>query len=63
VMAREIGATPLARLEYAAVVGEDTFEPVGTIEGPVRAIVAARFPSARLLDNLALPAPGDGLAR
>ena len=57
VMAREIGATPLVRLEYAAVVSEDTFEPVGTVEGPARAIVAARFPSTRLLDNLLLPVP------
>ena len=55
VMAREIGATPLARLDYAAVVSEETFQPVGTIDVPVRAIVAARFPSARLLDNLLLP--------
>jgi pantoate--beta-alanine ligase len=57
VMAREIGATPLARLDYAAVVSEATFEPVGTIEGAARAIVAARFPSARLIDNLLLPEP------
>ena len=58
VMAREIGATPLARLDYAAVVSEETFEPVGTIDRVARAIVAARFPSARLLDNLLLPEPG-----
>ena len=57
VMAREIGATPLARLDYAAVVDEETFEPVGTLDRSTRAIVAARFPSARLLDNLALPEP------
>jgi pantoate--beta-alanine ligase len=57
VMAREIGATPLARLDYAAVVAEETFEPVGTIGAAARAIVAARFPSARLIDNLALPEP------
>jgi pantoate--beta-alanine ligase len=55
VMAREIGATPLAKLDYAAVVDESTFEPIGTIDRPARAIVAARFPSARLIDNLALP--------
>lgn len=55
VMAREIGATPLARLDYAAVVDERTFEPVRSIEGPSRALVAARFPGARLIDNLALP--------
>ena len=55
VMAREIGATRLARLDYAAVVDEATFEPVGVVDRPARAIVAARFPSARLIDNLALP--------
>jgi len=57
VMAREIGATPLARLDYAAVVDDETFEPVGVLDGPSRAIVAARFPSARLIDNVALPEP------
>jgi pantoate--beta-alanine ligase len=55
VMAREIGATPLAKLDYAAVVDDATFEPVGRVVGPARAIVAARFPSARLIDNLLLP--------
>jgi pantoate--beta-alanine ligase len=57
VMAREIGATPLARLDYAAVVDEATFEPVDLVEEPARAVVAARFPSARLIDNLLLPSP------
>jgi len=56
VMAREIGATPLARLDHAAVVDEATFQRAATIDAPSRAIVAARFPSARLIDNLALPA-------
>jgi pantoate--beta-alanine ligase len=55
VMAREIGATPLARLDYAAVVDEATFEPARTIVPPSRAVVAVRFPSARLIDNLLLP--------
>lgn len=57
-MAREIGATALASLEYAVVVDEQTFEPVQTLSGPARALVAARFPSARLIDNLALPTAG-----
>jgi pantoate--beta-alanine ligase len=57
-MAREIGATPLARLDYAAVVADATFEPITRVEVPARAIVAARFPSARLIDNLRLPAAG-----
>jgi pantoate--beta-alanine ligase len=66
-IAREVGAAPLARLDYVAVVDDATFEPVQDL-GPVaraRALVAARFPSARLIDNLALPrhrlSPGGGL--
>jgi pantoate--beta-alanine ligase len=54
-MAREIGATPQARLDHAAVVDEATFEEVRKIEGPARALVAARFGAVRLIDNLALP--------
>jgi len=54
-IAREIGATPLARLDYAAVVDDETFEPAASVRPPARAVVAARFPSARLIDNLALP--------
>jgi pantoate--beta-alanine ligase len=56
-IAREIGATPLARLDHAAIVDEATFEPVAHVEGPARAIVAVRFPSARLIDTLRLPEP------
>jgi len=55
-MAREIGSTPLAELDYAAVVEESTFEPRPRIAGPNRALVAARFPRARLIDGLRLPA-------
>ena len=56
-MAREVGATPLARLDYAAVVDDATFEQVEGIGvgRPVRALIAAGFPSARLIDNLLLP--------
>jgi len=56
-MAREIGATTLARLDYAAVVDEATFTTAATIDAASRAIVAARFPHARLIDNLLLPTP------
>jgi pantoate--beta-alanine ligase len=56
-MAREIGATELAMLDYAAVVDEATFSQIRAIEGPARAIVAVRFPSARLIDGLLLPEP------
>ena len=56
-MTREVGATPLARLDYAAIVADDTFEAIDELGGTsARAIVAARFPSARLIDNLPLPA-------
>jgi pantoate--beta-alanine ligase len=55
VMAREIGATPQARLDYATVVDEDTFEDVRVIERPARALVAAWFGEVRLIDNLLLP--------
>jgi len=57
-MAREVGATPLASLDYAAVVDEATFEPAPTLDRPARALVAARFTSTRLIDNLRLPAAG-----
>ena len=58
-MAREVGATPLVRLDYAAVVSEREFTPVERLDPatPARALVAARFPSARLGDNLLLPRP------
>lgn len=56
-MAREIGATELATLDYAAVVDVATFGSIEAIEAPALAIVAARFPSARLIDDLLLPEP------
>jgi pantoate--beta-alanine ligase len=57
-MAREIGATSEARLDYAAVVDEETFEEVRELARPARALVAARFGDVRLIDNLALPITG-----
>jgi pantoate--beta-alanine ligase len=55
VMAREIGATPEARLDYAVVVDDETFQEIARIERPARALVAARFGEVRLIDNLLLP--------
>ena len=55
-MAKVIGAEPLARIDYVAVVDEEHgFQGTDTIDGPVRALVAARFGSTRLIDNLPLP--------
>lgn len=58
-MAREIGATPLARLDYAAVVDDETFADVDILEPgrPARAVVAATFGATRLIDNLRLSRP------
>jgi pantoate--beta-alanine ligase len=54
-MARRIGGEPMAGLDYVAVVDEGTWEEVGTIQGPARALVAAYFGEVRLIDNVALP--------
>jgi pantoate--beta-alanine ligase len=54
-MARRIGAEPLARIDYVAVVDDATWEEASTIAGPARALVAARFGATRLIDNVVLP--------
>jgi pantoate--beta-alanine ligase len=56
-MAKRIGMESLARLDYVAVVDDDTFEEVDRVHGPSRALVAARFGEARLIDNVPLPVP------
>jgi pantoate--beta-alanine ligase len=59
-MARRIGAEPEARVDYVAIVDQATWEEVDRIEGPTRALVAAWFGEARLIDNLVLPWPAPG---
>ncbi len=54
-MAKRIGAEPLAGLDYVAVVQQGTWRDAETLAGPARALVAARFGKARLIDNLSLP--------
>jgi len=54
-MAKLIGAEPLANLEYVAVVDDETWEEPALVERPARALVAARFGTTRLIDNLVLP--------
>lgn len=51
-MAKRIGAEPLAALGYVAIVDEGTFTEIERIDGPVRALVAARIGKIRLIDNL-----------
>lgn len=53
-IAREVGATPEARLDYAAVVDPTTFEEIASVDTAARAVVAATFGSVRLIDTLAL---------
>jgi pantoate--beta-alanine ligase len=54
-MARCVGSEPLARLDYVAVVDDQTWEDVHAVSGSPRALVAARIGETRLIDNLALP--------
>ena len=59
-MAREIGATPRVRLDYATVVDPDTFDELREIRPPrvARAVVAADVGGVHLVDTLRLPLPG-----
>jgi pantoate--beta-alanine ligase len=53
-MAKRVGMEPLARLDYVAVVDEDTFEEVDRLRGRSRALIAAHIGSTRLTDNVPL---------
>jgi pantoate--beta-alanine ligase len=46
-------------LDYVAVVDPDTLEPLATVDGPARILIAGRVGSTRLIDNC-LIAPHDG---
>jgi pantoate--beta-alanine ligase len=50
----QIRTAPLARVEYAAVCDPETLEPLATIAGRAVALVAARFGTTRLIDNMLL---------
>jgi pantoate--beta-alanine ligase len=56
-MARRIASEPLARLEYVAVVEEESWDEPAVIRPPARALVAARFGATHLIDNVLLPLP------
>jgi pantoate--beta-alanine ligase len=53
-IARTVGAIGGVRLDYAAIVDEETFEQVEQIERPARALLAARVGGTRLIDNVRL---------
>lgn len=54
-VAGAVRAEPLARLDYAAVVDEETWEEPGELTGPSRALVASWLGRTRLIDNVVLP--------
>ncbi len=54
-IARLIGSERLGRIDYVAVVDDESWEEITTVQGPARALAAARFGDVRLIDNLALP--------
>ncbi len=56
-IARGIGAEPLARIDYVAVVDDATWEDATSVQGRARALAAVRFGDVRLIDNLVLPEP------
>lgn len=59
-MAKRIGAEPLARIDYVAVVDESEFAEIDRVRGRSRALVAARIGDTRLIDNLPLRPGGSG---
>jgi pantoate--beta-alanine ligase len=54
-IAKNVGAEPLAKLDYVAIVDDATFEEFdAALDRPARALVAATFGTTRLIDNLRL---------
>jgi pantoate--beta-alanine ligase len=49
--------SPAATLDYAVVVNAASLQPVKPLSGELRLLVAARFASARLIDNVGVTAP------
>ena len=49
-------SSPMARLDYATVVDAATLQRVSPLVGTLRLLAAARFPSARLIDNVGVEA-------
>lgn len=47
-----INAEPLAKLDYAALVSGDSFDPLDFVRAPCLLLVAAHVGSTRLIDNL-----------
>ncbi len=52
-----LAAAPGLGIDYLAVVDDATLEPVSTVTGEARALLAVRLGDVRLIDNVALTAP------
>jgi pantoate--beta-alanine ligase len=61
-MAAELATEPLVETEYAVVVDAATLQRPAELVGDLRLLVAARLPSARLIDNLGVTV-SDGMHR
>lgn len=53
-MRQLVDAEPLAELDYATVVADDSFDEVETVDADSLAVIAARVGPARLIDNMYL---------
>jgi pantoate--beta-alanine ligase len=62
VMAAELATEPLVQTEYAVIVDAATLQRPADLVGDLRLLVAARLPSARLIDNLGVTV-SDGMHR
>lgn len=51
-----LAAEPLATADYVSVAAAETLEELRTVDGPALLNLAVRFPSARLIDCMPLPA-------
>jgi pantoate--beta-alanine ligase len=57
VMHRVVTSEPLARLDYAAVVDAESFQPIADLAGRIVLPIAAFFGKTRLIDNFQLVVP------
>lgn len=51
----KLAAIPGARVDYAAIVDDDTLQPIARLEKPALAAVAVFLGTTRLIDNVTLP--------
>lgn len=54
ILRKRISTSPLARIDYLAIIDPETLEPVRQIKGPATAALAVFFGKTRLIDNIRL---------